>query len=352
MTFPRFEGEEPRIWKDKCLDYFSLFELPRSLWATMSSLGMDGRASKWLQIYKQKYGISDWDTFIQAVEKKFGDNDYREALTMLLELQQIDTLDTYISAFEDLQYKLMMHNTGFDDLFFVTQFIKGLKLDIACVVQSHIPETMERAILLAKIQQQVLDKNKGKGQQKQHTSKVGQIQQKVEGKYNATSNTLWKERQLRDFRKANGLCFYCGENFDANHKNVCTKKPRQQPSLNALVVNDLDTVLLDEVLAQLKLEDKLTEGFCQLSLNAIAGTEHGEAMKIRAIVKNKVMLMLIDSGSSHSFVSKSFVEHVGIPTIPVPAKQVKVANGELMITDQCVPHLEWWTNGYTLGHEM
>jgi hypothetical protein len=36
------------------------------------------------------------------VEKKFGDNDYRDALTQLLELQQTDSLDTYIAEFEGL----------------------------------------------------------------------------------------------------------------------------------------------------------------------------------------------------------------------------------------------------------
>lgn len=78
LTFSRFEGDNPCIWKDKCLDYFRLFELPQSLWATMASLGMDGKAAKWLQVYKQKHGLTDWETFIAAVEVKFGDNDYRK----------------------------------------------------------------------------------------------------------------------------------------------------------------------------------------------------------------------------------------------------------------------------------
>lgn len=161
--------------------------------------------------------------FYSSCEQKFGDNDYRESLTMLLELQHTDTLDVYITVFKDLQYKLMMHNAGLDELFFVTQFVKGLKLEIGSVVQSQIPETMERAILLSKIQQQVLDKNKAKGQPKQYPNKVGQTQHKTDWKPNTSSNTLWKERQLRDFRKANGLCFYCGEPFDANHRSVCKK---------------------------------------------------------------------------------------------------------------------------------
>lgn len=127
--------------------------LPPSLWATMASFNMEGKTTKWLQVYKQTHGVDNWDIFIQAVEAKFRDNDYREALTMLIELQQIESLDTYIAKFEDLQYQIMMHNNGLDELFIITQFIKGLKLEVSSVVQSQIPETMDRAIMLAKIQQ-------------------------------------------------------------------------------------------------------------------------------------------------------------------------------------------------------
>lgn len=73
-----------------------------------------------------------------------------------------------MSAFEDLQYQVMMHNSGLDDLFFTTQFIKGLKPEISSVVQSQVPDTLERAILLAKIQQQVSERSKFRG------SKFGQ----------------------------------------------------------------------------------------------------------------------------------------------------------------------------------
>lgn len=70
------------------------------------------------------------------------------------------------------------------------------------------------------------------------------------------------------------------------------------------MVNDLDVVLTDEVLNHLALEDALTKDFCQLSLNAMFGTDHGDALRIRALVKNKVMLNLVDIGSSHSFVNE------------------------------------------------
>jgi hypothetical protein len=133
---------------------------------------------------------------------------------------------------------------------------------------------------------------------------------------------------------------------------VCAKRPQQSVQANALVLNSLDLDLTEEVLNQLAMEDVLAEDFCNLSLNAISGTDTGECMKLRALVNNKVMLILVDSGSSHSFVSATFLQTVGITPLPTRARQVKLANGTTMLTDQWVPQMEWWTSGHTLKSDM
>lgn len=89
-----------------------------------------------------------------------------------------------------------------------------------------------------------------------------------------------------------------------------------------------------------------------MSLNALPGTDDGEAMRIRALVKDQVMLTLLYSGSNHSFVSEQFLLRVGIFPVPAPPKQVKVSNGEVMISDKCVLQLTWWCSGFTLHTDM
>ena len=82
---------------------------------------------------------------------------------------------TTYHIFEDLQYQLTMHNSALGEMFlltmhnsalgemfFTTQFLKGLKPELGNVVQSQVPKIVERAMLLAKIQQQVVDKGKSK----------------------------------------------------------------------------------------------------------------------------------------------------------------------------------------------
>ena len=101
-------------------------------------------------------------TIIKAVENKFGASNYRDALGELLELTQTSTVELYATAFENLQFEICMHHEGFDELFFVSQFNKGLKYEIASSVQSQLPQIVDKAILLAKVQQQVLEKGKQK----------------------------------------------------------------------------------------------------------------------------------------------------------------------------------------------
>ena len=106
------------------------------------------------------------------------------------------------------------------------------------------------------------------------------------------------------------------------------------------------------VLTQLAVEDAISDDFQQPSLNAISGTAHGEVLKLKARVKNKVMLILLDSGISHSFASPSFLQAVGISAVPVSPKKVQEANGQLLFSDQAVPDLQWWCQGHTFTSPM
>lgn len=87
---------------------------------------------------------------------------------------------------------------------------------------------------------------------------------------------------------------------------MCSKKPKPAHT-NALAVNDLDRELSDDVLNQLAIEDELSDQFGQLSLNALTSADNSSCIRLKTKVRDKVMLILVDSGSSQSFVSSKFV---------------------------------------------
>lgn len=59
----------------------------------------------------------------------------------------------------------------------------------------------------------------------------------------------------------------------------------------------------ENYLNELAAEDVLQEQFSELSLNALSSQDTLNCIKLKAKVKDKVLLILINSGSTHSFIS-------------------------------------------------
>lgn len=136
LVFPSFDGVDPKIWRDKCEDYFRIMDIPEYMWVTTTSMHMNGNSAKWARVLRCKGGLGNWNQFMQAVDDKFGAYDYIHALENLLELKQDSTVEAYVEDFENLQFQIEMHNTGYDKMFFITQFTRGLKPEIAAMVHS------------------------------------------------------------------------------------------------------------------------------------------------------------------------------------------------------------------------
>jgi hypothetical protein len=110
----------------------------------------------------------------------------------LIAPRQEGSVEEYTKEFEVVQYQVSMFNLGYDDMFFTSHYVNGLKGDIKGVVQSQMPESVDRASMLAKVQQQNLERSKTK-----HTrflaAKTHAVA-KSKGGQNIASATLWKER--------------------------------------------------------------------------------------------------------------------------------------------------------------
>jgi hypothetical protein len=349
MNFPKFDGEFPRIWRDKCLDYFWVCNIHPTMWLTAATMHLEGNAAHWFQAYKLKHVVQGWPNFITAVEAKFGVHDHRQFMSELLSLKQTGTVDEYCSKFQELVYKISSHNPYYDDTFLVSQFLKGLKAEIRLPVASQIPETLDRAMLLAHVQHDLQSQHKPWMPRQGHIPKPKPVlprQELPRPAIKLANNELWKDRQLRDYRRANHLCFRCGEKFTPQHQ--CAQKGE----LHVLAAEDHQTELSDEVLELLELQDIANAQELSLSINALSGSLGDGTIRIRARVQNQVMLLLVDSGSSHTFINSNFVERLQCPTTLIPAVDVKIANGEQLQCDQVVPQLAWWAQGHSFVTDM
>uniref|UniRef100_A0A0A9HL89 Uncharacterized protein n=1 Tax=Arundo donax TaxID=35708 RepID=A0A0A9HL89_ARUDO len=191
----------------------------------------------------------------------------------------------------------------------ITQFVLGLKEELRSAVEIQLPDTLSKAALLAIVQEGILQRSH-KHTLKHYSSRNNTAtHSKSDTKHNWNSGELWKAKQLRDFRKANGLCFKCGEKYSPSHNcKVTTDATLNSISIESgdgsEILNDAMLDALESVQMGMPGEDHF------LSLNAIAGTKQNWSIRLKALVRNKVLVILLDSGSSHTFINSQTVSRI------------------------------------------
>lgn len=158
--FPRFDGDAPRIWLERCASYFELYKVPQHSWVTTASLYMEGLAAMWLQSYRQAHPGLTWPSFRTAVEEEFGPEEFEVQMHRLLQLKQTGSVQEYRQQFETCMYHLLSLDSSLSPKFFVSQFLLGLKDELRLGVRLQSPTSITRAAVFARIQEEELEKQR------------------------------------------------------------------------------------------------------------------------------------------------------------------------------------------------
>jgi hypothetical protein len=67
---------------------------------------------------------------------------------------------------------------------------------------------------------------------------------------------------------------------------------------------------------------------------------------------DQVMMLLLDSGSSHSFVDHSLIDKLRCLVVDIQTLRVKVASGDYMYCNKMVPKMQWMLQGHTFETDM
>jgi hypothetical protein len=226
-----------------------------------ASLHMVGRASHWYQSYKHSASNHTWEHFVVVVSQEIKRNTHRVKTMALLNLRQTGSMEDYMNQFDQLLYHIRLYDGSISETMLVSQFLLGLKDDLRQSVEMHLPTLVVQAATLTAILEHLNDK------QKPHPKKFTSTRSDSKGSFNASE--LWKARQLRKYRRANNLCFKCGEKYSPSHSCATST-----PTLNVMekVAVDGGEFLPNELLDALdspNIHLMQEEGF--LSLNAMSG---------------------------------------------------------------------------------
>ena len=122
-------------------------------------------------------------------------------------------------------------------------------------------------------------------------------------------------------RRKKGLCFKCEEKFSPSHR--CKKE------LRVLLVHE------DEEEDYNQFDDRATEepalielkDAVELSLNSMVGLTTPGTMKIKETIGSKEVIILVDSGATHNFLSLELVQQLALPLTTTTSYEVMMGTG-------------------------
>jgi len=121
-------------------------------------------------------------------------------------------------------------------------------------------------------------------------------------------------------RRRLGLCFNCNEKYTRGHNRFCRR------------IFFLEGVKIDDTADEAAAAELDAEAPC-FSLQAVAGVLVAGTMQIRVTLGAAALVALLDSGSTHNFISEAVARRFGLPLHQRPRLTALVANGERVTCD-------------------
>ncbi|VFQ67144.1 unnamed protein product [Cuscuta campestris] len=223
LEFPKFDGNNTRIWIKKACKYFELCKIPDDQWVDIASLHMVDKAENWVTSYLPYRKYVAWHEFIIDLSSRFRDE----------------------KGFQNNHYLL--------DSYILDSFIGGLKPSVRLFVKAFKPTGIAQAIEYARLKEEALEVEGSKFSkssyhssqkpwmegQKNYLSNFGKppllptpnvksaTRQKPDLYGQKAPNRSYKyiPADVRAEKIAKGLCYYCDKPFEKGHK--CSFKEPQ-----------------------------------------------------------------------------------------------------------------------------
>ncbi|XP_042941551.1 uncharacterized protein LOC122288885 [Carya illinoinensis] len=324
LEFPRFSGDDPTEWFNRVNQFFEFQNTPEAQRVSLASYHLEGEANQWWQWIRRTFQedgrVLSWMNFEDELWARFGPSDCEDFDEALSRVRQVGSLREYQKEFERLGNRVR----GWTQRALVGTFMGGLKTEISDGIRMFKPQTLREAISLARMKDDQLARQRRFVRPAPPTRASLALPPTTR----ATPPTpavpvrrlSWEEMQRR---RAQNLCFNCNDRFTAGHK---CQGPRIL-MLESCVDNG--NLLCDEVTEEQPVEENF-EGppEPEITLHALTGWTAPKTMRITAKICAHDVVILIDSGSTHNFISERMANLLRLPIVPTETFTVRVANGE------------------------
>jgi hypothetical protein len=301
----------------------------------LASFYMTGDAAQWFALLEKNQGTSTWDEFERLVNQRFGPPIRGNALGELIQLRRETTVTDYQTRF----LTLVNGCKGLTEPHQIKIFTAGLRNPLKIDIKLEQPTTLEEAMALARAYEHRLARSAEPPTRLASRPTYGRTKQlalpapppavggQTSGPAAPTTEPRFKRLTAAEMaaKRAWGECYNCTEKFSKEHLEVCPVK--------GIFLLELDT---PEPLEQLDDTSPL------ISLHAIIGIVAAETMKLLVTIASAPITALVDTGSTHSFISTETACRLHLEPLFRPGLQVTVANGDRVASAGVCPNVKFF----------
>ncbi|XP_026420039.1 uncharacterized protein LOC113316020 [Papaver somniferum] len=318
-----------------------------------ASIHFDGKADSWFLDYQEGKTFLDWDKFIHDVCLRFEDVAYDNYVGSFNKLSQTSTLEEYFERYESLKAVMKAkHKDLFED-YYTLSFISGLKEEIRNPVQMFKPSSDTDAFYLARMQQASVEfQSKCYRYQKPFipsqtfSSSPSTSRPPVSPLTTIPASSFLPSKPfvthpttptraepptppIRRLTPAQmkvkidkGLYYNCDEMYEQGH--MC----KTQQLFMLVASAEESSLSVEETEEDAGSPTPFIESTMEISLHALTGLVAQNTIRVPGKLNNKDILVLVDTGSTHSFVDARIAEQLHLHIQPTGHMLVTVANGD------------------------
>ncbi|KAL4342538.1 hypothetical protein GQ457_08G013440 [Hibiscus cannabinus] len=376
LLCPKFDGNGFQDWYLKLEQYFEAESVPDSAKIRVVMLHLEGKALQWHQFLIKSYGDLNqvgWTEYMKQMRERFAPGGFDDPFADLVALHQVETVEKYYEDFIHL-----LNQVQLPDDYVLSLFNNHLRIEIGAYVKLLQPKHLMDAFRLARHVEAMImpvtnkipwsqpklvsppllsipsrvpnmlsknnfsqvstglssSKNTSPGSLSPSNTKPLNINgarvQKGSGKTLSAS-------EIED-RRRKGLCFWCAAKYTPGHK--CPRTQLYQIMVEGVeedgeIEEFLDCEESGDVQDSGKGENPV------ISLQAMWGSEAWETMKLHIRIGGVQCIALLDSGSTHNFISLAMVKRAGLGMSRRKQLKVSVADGNVMGTLGECPGVTW-----------
>lgn len=358
----------------KCEHYFDVNSTYPGLWVRVSTIYFFGRAASWLRLSRAHVQFLNWEDFCAVVSDKFDRDQHDQLIRQMDHIKQTGSVWEYYERFDELMNQLLIYDPDVNMRYLTHRFTDGLRREIRNVVLLQCPRDLESALAIASLQEEVVETNDGISRKELKKNEGGIVhrpnpafkgahplplpparfgnfgsgaksEEKKETDVKPLNSSAGRMVALKAQRRAQGLCYICAEKWSPTHKCANTVQLHAVQEIFSLFLEaEEDANSANELPADQQL--------MAISVQALQGSEHRGSMRMLGQIQSKEILILVDSGSTASFISEKVAADLpNVKLLPISV-QVKVADGSVLSCQSEIQSCEWTSQGHVLCNNL